>query len=436
MTKEQNELFTRVGPGTPMGELLRRYWHPIGAATEFDDARRTKPVRLLGEDLVLYKDLSGHYGLIGRHCPHRRADFTHGIAEECGIRCHYHGWMFGADGECLEQPYEDTVQAKRHLRKKVRAKAYPVEEKAGLLWAYMGPLPAPLVPTWDIFTWKNGFRQIVFADTPCNWLQCQENSIDPVHFEWMHENWTQRLNGDNGAYGPKHLKLKFEEFDYGLVYKRVRENTDESDPNWTVGRVALWPNGFYLGSHFEWRVPVDDENTLTVVWSFSRVPRNMEPFEQNAVPHWYADIKDKGGNWITSHVINQDIIAWVGQGVISDRTQENPGMSDRGVMMMRARFLRDLEAIKQGKDPSGLIRDPAKNEAVELPGQNRQANIEGPTLEELMSHRLTRAALMDFVFLAGQPPEIRRAFEDAMGIRGLRERVGSRGGASAITEIA
>ena len=126
----------------------------------------------------------------------------------------------------------------------MRAKAYPVEEKAGLLWAYMGPLPAPLVPTWDIFTWTNGFRQIVFADTPCNWLQCQENSIDPVHFEWMHENWTQRLNGDNGAYGPKHLKLKFEEFDYGLVYKRVRENTDETDPNWTVGRVALWPNGF------------------------------------------------------------------------------------------------------------------------------------------------------------------------------------------------
>jgi 5,5'-dehydrodivanillate O-demethylase len=105
-------------------------------------------------------------------------------------------------------------------------------------------------------------------------------------------------------------------------------------------------------------------------------------------------------------------------------------------MMMRARFLRDLEAIKQGRDPSALIRDPAMNEAVELPGQNRQANIEGPTLEELMSHRLTRAALMDFVFLAGQPPEIRRAFEDAMGIRGLRERVGSRGGASAITEMA
>ena len=435
MTREQNDLFTRVGPGTPMGALLRRYWHPIGAATEFD-TRSTKPVRLLGEDLVLYKDLSGNYGLIQRHCPHRRADLAHGIVETCGIRCHYHGWMFGADGQCLEQPFEDTAHPDRHFRDKVTAAAYPVEEKAGLLWAYLGPAPAPLVPTWEIFTWTNGFRQIVFADTPCNWLQCQENSIDPVHFEWMHENWTRRLNGDDGPYGPKHLKLKFEEFDYGLVYKRVREGFDETDVQWTVGRVALWPNGFYLGSHFEWRVPVDDENTLTVVWAFNRVPRNMEPFEQNAIPHWVAPIKDADGNWIRSHVINQDIIAWVGQGRIADRTKENPGMSDRGVMMMRQWFLRDIDAIKHGKDPSGLIRDPALNQAVELPGQNRQANIEGPTLEELMANRFTRASLMDFAFLAGQPPEIRRAFEEAMGIVGLREKAQSRGGASALTEIA
>ena len=111
-------------------------------------------------------------------------------------------------------------------------------------------------------------------------------------------------------------------------------------------------------------------------------------------------------------------------------------MSDRGVMMMRQRFLRDIDAIKHGKDPSGLIRDPALNQAVELPGQNRQANIEGPTLEELMANRFTRASLMDFAFLAGQPPEIRRAFEEAMGIVGLREKAQSRGGASALTEIA
>ncbi len=434
MTREQNELFTRVGPGTPMGELLRRYWQPIAAATEFDGTRHTKPVRLFGEDLVLYKDLSGNYGLIERHCPHRRADFIHGIPEACGLRCHYHGWMFGPDGACIEQPFEDTAHPDRKYREQVRAKTYPVEEKAGLLWAYMGPLPAPLVPTWEIFTWANGFKQIVFADTPCNWLQCQENSIDPVHFEWMHENWTRRLNGDNGPYGPRHLKLKFEEFDYGLVYKRVREGFDETDVQWTVGRVALWPNAFYLGSHFEWRVPVDDENTLTVVWSFTRVPRNMEPFEQDAVPHWYAPIKDAEGNWISSHVINQDIIAWVGQGSIADRTQENPGMSDRGVMMMRQRLLRDIRAIEQGKDPSGLVRDPAENVAIELPGQNREFNIKGPTLEELMSNRFTRAALMDFVFLAGQPSEIRRAYEDAMGIGDLQERKRSKGGASAFVE--
>src|SRR5690606_31679510 len=129
LTAEQNEKLTRVGPGTPMGELLRRYWMPIGGASEFDK-RTIKPIRLLGEDLVLYRDFEGRYGLVDKHCPHRRADMANGMVERHGIRCSYHGWQFDETGACSHQPYEDTVAPGRGSRPQI--KAYPVQEHAGL----------------------------------------------------------------------------------------------------------------------------------------------------------------------------------------------------------------------------------------------------------------------------------------------------------------
>jgi 5,5'-dehydrodivanillate O-demethylase len=201
LSAASNDMLTRVGPGTPMGNLLRRYWMPIGGASEL--ARKpTKPVRFFGEDLALYKDLSGRYGLIARHCPHRGADLSNGIVEEHGIRCFYHGWKYDDRGQCIEQPYEDIANPNPKSRDGCTAVAYPVRELAGLLWAYMGPEPAPELPVWEPFTFANGFREIVIADVPCNWFQCQENSIDPVHFEWMHDNWsaTARSQHTNPAH--------------------------------------------------------------------------------------------------------------------------------------------------------------------------------------------------------------------------------------------
>src|SRR5207302_199574 len=229
-----------------MGELLRRYWMPIAAVAELDD-HPTKPVRLLGETLVLYRDKAGNYGLVDRHCPHRRADLSYGWADDCGLRCHYHGWLWDHTGRCLQQPFEETAHPEARFKDRVRIKAYPVEAKAGLLWAYLGPPPAPLVPTWEPFTWANGFVQIVFSEVPCNWFQCQENSIDPVHFEWLHSNWSQVLHGQDGPRAPTHTRLGFDEFEHGFVYRRVREDTTEDDPLWTTGRVCLWPNCLYTG---------------------------------------------------------------------------------------------------------------------------------------------------------------------------------------------
>ena len=168
-----------------MGDLMRRYWQPFAAVGELDE-NPTKQVRLLGEDLAAYKDKSGTYGLMELHCPHRRADMTYGILEEHGLRCNYHGWLFDETGACTHMPFEDTAHPEAKFREKVRIAAYPVQAKAGLLWAYMGPLPAPELPRWDILVWPNAVRQIGINTLACNWLQCQENTGDPLHSVWLH----------------------------------------------------------------------------------------------------------------------------------------------------------------------------------------------------------------------------------------------------------
>lgn len=417
LNRERNERLVRVGPGTPMGELLRRYWHPVAAVAELDDTP-IKPVRLFGENLVLFRSGNGEYGLIDRHCPHRRADMSNGIVEQEGLRCSYHGWGFTPAGKCFEQPFEDIVNPKAVFRDKIKIKAYKAEAKAGMVWVYMGPDPAPLVPNWEPFTWDNGFRQIVFADVPCNWLQCQENSCDPVHFEWMHRNWSSRLYG-KGQYGPAHLELKFDEFEYGHIYRRVREDTDKSNQHWTTGSVALWPNAFFLGDHIEWRVPVDDEMTLSVTWMFHRVPKDREPYVQERVPYWKGPIKDAHGRWITTHVLNQDIVAWVGQGVITDRTQEHLGKSDRGVVMMRRCYEENMRLVEAGEDPKGIIRDPEANRCVELPIKHRELFTTSMTLEE--SHALAKKLSYnlnqpDYQHQSGQPEEVKREYQIAMGM--------------------
>lgn len=414
LSAARNEMLTRIGPGTPMGDLLRRYWMPVAGASELD-GNQVKPLRILGEDLVLYRDGGGRYGLIARRCAHRGADLSYGTVEETGLRCFYHGWKFDERGACVEQPYEDIVNPGLRSRHGCAIAGYPVRELAGLLWTYMGPQPAPELPVWEPFTYENGFREVVTADIPCNWFQCQENSIDPVHFEWMHENWSAQMRGGHAS-APRHLKLRFDEFEHGFVYRRIREGLDESDPNWSVGRVALWPNGFYLGMHFEWRVPVDDENTRSIAWFFMRVPRGREPYLQEKVPAWASPVRDAKGNFIVSHVINQDIVGWVSQGRIADRTRENLRSSDVGIAEMRKRFFADLDKVAKGEDPSGVIRDPARAACVPLPDIMRKYNVEGVPLADYQKHPLLRERLAGFRHHFGQPPEVRRAFEEAMGI--------------------
>lgn len=414
LSPDRNRMLTQVGPGTPMGELLRRYWMPFAGASELE-TRRTKAVRLLGEDLVAYRDLDGTFGLIDRHCPHRRADLSYGFVEAKGLRCNYHGWLMGEDGRCLGIPYDDMTDPSGRLRSEVKVRAYPVRELGGLLFTYMGPGPVPELPVYEPFTWENGFREVILTDVPCNWFQCQENSCDPVHFEWMHDNWSARLKGQEG-YSPRHLKLAFEEFDHGFLYKRVREGQPENSPYWTVGRVTLWPIGFYLGQHFEWRVPVDDENTLNICWFFARVPKGREPYVQTRVPTWQSPLRDAKGEWITTHVVNQDVLAWVGQGRIADRSKEFLSASDRGIVLMRRRYFEEMEKVAKGLDPKGVIRDPAVARFVELPIGDKAQFIEGVPIEKWPDDRLLKQRMRGHPWCAGQPDEVWRAYADACGL--------------------
>jgi 5,5'-dehydrodivanillate O-demethylase oxygenase subunit len=423
LSESDNRRLTQVGPKTPMGELLRRYWQPIAATADLEH-QRVRPLRLMGEDLVLYRGGGDRYGLLARNCTHRSADLADGFVEGDGLRCSYHGWLFGPDGSCLAQPYDDLSGTNAKLRAKAATTAYEVREKAGLLWAYLGPPPTPELSDWEAFSWPNGFIQIVFAEVPCNWFQCQENSIDPVHFEWLHDNWGSIvLQNRPAALAPAHIKLSFEEFEHGFVYRRVREDTGESNDLWRIGRVFLWPNALYIGDHFEWRVPIDDENTLSVTWIYTRVPQSSEPFRQERIPAWSGPVIDpSSGRPITSHIMNQDFAAWIGQGRIADRRRENLGRSDRGITMVRRRFFADMQAIAQGEDPKAVLRDPAANRRVRLPIARRDLLERAPTHDEVCAERKYwhgRGIPDDYIYQAGQPDDVHRAYLQAMGLTEL-----------------
>jgi 5,5'-dehydrodivanillate O-demethylase oxygenase subunit len=381
LTAEENDRLTRVGPGTPMGRLLRRYWHPIAAETELDGAP-TKRIRVLGEDLVLYRDLRGTFGLIARSCPHRGMDLSFGMVEECGLRCPYHGWAFDERGTCLEQPFEATLRRRSDAAPKVRTTAYPVVLKAGLVWAYLGEGEPPLLPDWERY-YDRGFKKIVLADIPCNWFQCQENAIDPVHFEWLHLNWTRYQNGIKER-SSRHREIAFDEKDFGFVYRRLLEDSPADDDAWTIGRACVWPNCLYTGS-FAWYVPIDDERTSLVMWTLLPLPGN-KPFEQDKIPHFKVELFDRStGEWLRTRFLNQDCLAWVGQGNVADRTNERLGLSDQGVIRMRRRFFDDLDALAAGRDPSAVLRAPAPNTRLPLPLMSDQI-VPPPRLPPEMSH--------------------------------------------------
>lgn len=371
---EQNERLTKVSKGTPCGELMRRYWHPVAASVRLKD-KRIMRVRIMGEDLVLFRDLSGNLGLVQERCPHRSASLALGLLEENGIRCRYHGWQFTCEGVCTEQPFEDTVGT-GSFKEHVSIDAYKVQELGGLIFAYLGPDPAPLLPRWDALVEREHDHFIQLTVLPCNWLQCQENSADPVHFEWLHAHGSneiaRRLGMKEEVMTPrKHLKIDFDLFEYGIMKRRLLEGDDpETSPDWNVGHPMLFPN-ILAGGNLQWRVPMDDEHTFHV--SYGLRPRPEGAPEQREIPTADLPYADDNGEFILTGILNQDLAAWITQGPVTPRHLENLGRSDRGILMLRRWLEENMDRVARGEEPGALIRDPALNEPFfNIPGMKGQ----------------------------------------------------------------
>ena len=374
LTKEQNQRLTQVGPGTPMGDLMRRYWHPIAGSAQLDEENPTKEVRLLGEDLVLFRSAAGKLGLIEPSCAHRKANLSYGIPEPEGIRCAYHGWLYDTTGQCIDQPSEPEGSK---FKDKVKLKAYPVEELGGLIFAYMGPEPVPLLPRWDVLAWE-GYREAWSVLLPCNWLQCQENSLDPLHFQWLHRYWggwsiSRMKSAEEGekffsqvaGRGADHRKIGFEITDYGVIKRRLVGDETEDDQHWRLGHPILFPNILRVGHGLEIRVPVDDTHTLHVLTSYRQYADGEQP--QTAVPFEERPLYDEQGRFVRDYIPAQDAVAWVIQGPITDRTTERLGVTDVGVIMFRRMLEEQMGVVADGGEPLNVHRDPAQNEVIVLP---------------------------------------------------------------------
>lgn len=368
---------TQCGPGTAMGELLRRFWHPV-ATVETVGKGEAKPLRVMGEDLTLYRGESGRPYLVGGHCAHRRTLLHTGWVQGEKLRCIYHGWRFDGGGRCDEAPAEGPETAA-----KVRIPGYPLEEYCGLIFAYMGAGPAPV---FDLPR-KAAFEQpglIVLARKqvwPCNWFQMVENSLDAVHVSFVH------LAGKVGPFGEAVTasvpQLEYSETDAGIRQIATRSKTNVRVSDWsfpnnnhivTPGRTkdSAWVH------RGVWNVPVDDTHTMKIgVYAIpsegpERDRATLEHFRKygdyNPADHHEALFERR--EWPEDPSLQltpaQDYVAIMGQGSIADRAGERLGKSDAGIVLLRRIFWREMELQRNGATTKTWRR---LSEDVDLPVQ-------------------------------------------------------------------
>ena len=286
LSKEDNELLCRVGPGTPMGNLMRQYWIPAARSDELPvpDGAPMR-VRLLGEDLIAFRTTFGAVGIVQNACPHRGASLFFGRNEEEGLRCVYHGWKFDVSGACVDMPSEP---AESNFKTKVRTKAYPVQERGGIIWAYMGDrVKPPPLPDLEANMLEAGETVMYLYSMECNWMQGWEGEMDTVHAAFLHSGATRvedTVPGTFAYYQAKHRDAMFSVMDteWGTSYG-VRRPAEEDTYYWRIAHLlfpfyAMVPTGV-LGLEVRFRayVPIDDYNTM--VWTIN----TLQPDRQRAV---------------------------------------------------------------------------------------------------------------------------------------------------------
>jgi phenylpropionate dioxygenase-like ring-hydroxylating dioxygenase large terminal subunit len=403
ISQEKNDEITLVGADQPAGRVLRQYWMPAALSDELMGARPVVPVTLMGENLVLFRNESGALGLIGRHCPHRGADMCFGRLEDNGLRCPFHGWHFDVNGACVEQPAEPEGSK---MFEQVSTTAYPVVERGGIVWAFMGQGDAPEFPDFDCFRAPESHVFAFKGLWDCNWLQALEVGIDPAHASFLHRFLQDEDPAD--AYGKQFRDraagseltgtqvlrmfprpdIRVAQTDYGLQLTSLRDLGDGQ----THVRVTnqIFPCAITIPMSREmtitqWHVPIDDTSCYwySMFTSFTGPVDKVKMREQRLKEHRlpdYAPIKGKHNNYgydpkeqetLTYTGMGLDINVhdqWAveSMGAIQDRRDEHLGKSDIAIIAYRRRLRAAITALAAGKP-------------AEMPMQNgATAGIRGP----------------------------------------------------------
>jgi len=410
ISQQLNDLITRVGPEAPAGDVLRRYWQPAALTDELAGDRPVAPVNLLGEKLVLFRDEQGELGLIQRHCPHRGADMCFGRLEDNGLRCPFHGWHFNREGQCVEQPGEPKGS---EMYKQIKAVSYPVIEKNGIIFAYLGPGEPPSFPNFDCFRAPETHVFAFKGLWECNWLQALEVGIDPAHASFLHrflkdddpEDQYGKQFRDKAANTDMPItqvlreypcpEISVEETEYGLKLTSLRH----MDNGLTHVRVTnqIFPSAISIPMSREmiitqWHVPIDDENCYwySMFTSFDKpVDKDRmraQRLEEHTLPD-YAPIKNKRNNYgynpeeqgtLTYTGMGMDINVhdqWAveSQGTIRDRTDEHLGKTDIAIIRYRRMLRAAIKSLAENDETSLPMRNgvdvsamvgPLSNDAV------------------------------------------------------------------------
>ncbi|WP_207004655.1 aromatic ring-hydroxylating dioxygenase subunit alpha [Trinickia mobilis] len=408
MSSQQNDLITRVGKGTPAGELLRNYWQPVALVDELPAERPVRAVRLMGQDFVVFKDEQGRYGMLDRDCPHRGADLAAGRLEAGGLRCAFHGWLFDVNGNCLSTPGEPAGST---LCKKVGQSAYPVVERSGILFACIGNGEPPAFPNFDCFAAPGDYTFAFKGLFECNWLQALEVGIDPAHASFLHrffededvsQSYGKQFRGASADSDMPITKVLREyespeilvsPADYGLRLIAKRPLNDEQ----THVRVTnvVFPQAFVIPMSSEmtitqWHVPVDDENCYwyAIFTSFG-APTNKQQMREQRLELYelpdYTSRKNKRNDYgfnlqeqltetytgMGFDINVHDQWAVESQGIIQDRTREHLGTTDKGITAYRRLLVDAIEKTQAGEKTLMMIDE---QQAAHLTGP---ASIDG-----------------------------------------------------------
>ncbi len=403
MSQQQNDRITRVGPGTPAGRLMRKYWQPAALIEELASERPIVPARLLGENFVLFRDHGGSYGLLDRDCPHRGADLAFGRLEDGGIRCAFHGWLFDRAGNCLETPAEP---AGSRLCQGIKQGSYPIVEKSGILWAWLGEGTPPEFPELDCFVAPAPYTFAFKGLMECNWLQALEVGIDPAHASYLHRffededigaSYGRQFRGASAGTNLPMTKIlreydrpiiNVERTEYGMRLIALREIDGER----THVRVTnqLFPHGFVIPMSADmtisqWHVPVDDETCYwyAIFTSFSKPvdkakmrAQRLELYElpayrsrRNRSNDYGFDPREQTEKTYTGMGLDinvHDQWAVESMGRIQNRTREHLGQSDKGISLYR-RILREQIDKAEAAEPVMLTLDAQSAKSIQGP---------------------------------------------------------------------